>query len=80
MRVRRKVRADAGLDWVTPHSIRMTVATLLDTRLSTKVAAAQLGHTNIAMTERHYVQRPVEAQLRGPLDVEWSHTWEFPGS
>jgi len=41
-RVLRKVRADAGLDWVTPNSIRKTVAPLLDARFSTKVAAAQL--------------------------------------
>lgn len=78
-RVLRTVRANAGLDWVTPHSIRKTVATLLDARFSTKVAAAQLGHSSTAMTERHYIQRPAEApdstaileELGTPLDSDW---------
>jgi integrase len=39
-RLWRRVREQAGLDWVTPHTIRKTVATLLDTKVSTKAAAS----------------------------------------
>jgi len=55
------VRAEADLEWVTPHTIRKTVATLLDTKVSTKAAASQLGHTSTTMTERHYIQRAAQA-------------------
>ena len=59
--------------------MRKTVATLLDARVSTKVAAAQPGHTSTEVTERHYIQRPAEApdstailqELGTPLDSEW---------
>jgi integrase len=40
----RQARKDAGLEWVTPHSFRRTVATLLDRKVDTRTAAAQLGH------------------------------------
>ena len=60
-RLWRRVRAEADLEWVTPHTIRKTVATLLDTKVSTKAAASQLGHTSTTMTERHYIQRAAQA-------------------
>lgn len=40
----RQARADTGLEWVTPHTFRKTVATLIDKEADAKSAAAQLGH------------------------------------
>jgi len=54
-------RDSCGFDWVTPHTYRRTVATLLDRERGTKDAAAQLGHSGTAVTERHYVQRTATA-------------------
>ena len=42
----RQARADTGLEWVTPHTFRKTVATLIDKEADTKNAAAQLGHAS----------------------------------
>jgi integrase len=53
----RSARAACGFEWVTPHTYRRTVATLLDRERGTKDAAAQLGHSATAVTERHYVER-----------------------
>lgn len=60
-RMFREVRTLAGLDWVTPRSLRKTVATTLGLDLG----SAQLGHSGTAITARHYVE-----QLRiGPAEV-----------
>ena len=42
-------------DWVTPKTLRKTVATLVDAELGSKAAAKQLGHASDAVTLRHYV-------------------------
>ena len=48
--------------WVTPHTFRRTVATLVERESSLADASAQLGHADTAVTRRHYVEaRPVEA-------------------
>ncbi len=57
----RQARADTGLEWVTPHTFRKTVATLLDREADTKTAAAQLGHASEQITTRHYVDKPHQA-------------------
>ena len=62
----RQVRAAAGYSWVTPHSFRRTVATLLDAEVDLKSASAQLGHAGTDITQRHYVQ-PTH---RGPAVAE----------
>lgn len=54
----RTVRKTIGFDWVTPHTFRKTVATLLDDQLGSKVAAAQLGHASERTTEKHYISKP----------------------
>lgn len=50
-------------EWVTPHSFRRTIATLLtqDDDGNDRAAMAQLGHSRIAVTEGHYIDRPEEA-------------------
>ena len=47
--------------WVTPHSFRRTVATLVDREHGSKAAAAQLGHSGTAITEKHYIEKASEA-------------------
>jgi integrase len=46
-----------GYEWVTPHTFRRTVATLLDRERSTDDAAAQLGHSDTAVTRTHYIAK-----------------------
>ena len=46
-----------GFDWVTWHTFRKTVATLVDRHSGTEDAAAVLGHSGTAVTSKHYVQR-----------------------
>lgn len=57
----RQARADTGLEWVTPHTFRKTVATLIDKEADTKSAAAQLGHANEEVTNTYYIAKPVLA-------------------
>lgn len=57
----RQARADAGLDWVTPHTFRKTVATLIDKEADAKSAAAQLGHATEQVTNKHYIVKPALA-------------------
>lgn len=57
----REIRADAGLDWVTPHTFRKTVATLISEELDPEVAAQQLGHTSSDITRRFYISKPALA-------------------
>ncbi|MDO3685949.1 tyrosine-type recombinase/integrase [Micromonospora sp. C28ISP2-4] len=57
----RQARADADLDWVTPHTFRKTVATLIKEGTYTKSAAAQLGHSSEEVTETYYIAKPVQA-------------------
>lgn len=61
----RDVRDAAGLGWVTPHTFRRTVATLLDSAADLRTAADQLGHAGEDVTRRHYVQQTHE----GPAGV-----------
>lgn len=46
-----------GFEWVTWHTFRKTVATLVDRSSGTEDAAAVLGHSGTAVTAKHYVQR-----------------------
>lgn len=61
--LRRQWREARGEDfaWVSPHSFRKTVATLLDREASTVDAAAQLGHSGEAVTRRHYIEKAAAA-------------------
>jgi integrase len=53
----RKVRDELGLEWVTPHVLRKTVATILDQEHDSATAALQLGHSGDAVTKRHYIEK-----------------------
>jgi integrase len=57
----RQARAEADLEWVTPHTFRKTVATLIDQEADTKSAAAQLGHASEEVTDTYYIAKPVLA-------------------
>lgn len=50
------------LDWVTPHSFRRTVATVIRDAHGPAEAQAQLSHSNLATTETHYLEK----QTQGP--------------
>ncbi|OZC62320.1 integrase [Rhodococcus sp. 06-621-2] len=54
----RQVRSALGLEWVTSHTFRKTVATILDEEgLTARVAADQLGHAQVSMTQDVYFGR-----------------------
>ena len=47
----------AGLDWVSPKTIRKTVATAIYSADGLDNASQQLGHSEVGVTAKHYVQR-----------------------
>lgn len=54
----RQARDRLGLDWVTPHTFRKTVATILDAEgLTARQAADHLGHAQVSMTQDVYFGR-----------------------
>lgn len=58
--VRRRLRAileDAGIEDVTPHAFRRTVATVIHRAAGTDLAAELLGHTSPEITRTHYIER-----------------------
>jgi integrase len=56
----RRVRTKLKLDWVTSHTFRKTLATLIDDQgLSARIGADQLGHAQISMTQDKYMGRKV---------------------
>jgi integrase len=68
----RQARADTGLEWVTPHTFRKTVATLIDKEANTDSAAAQLGHGSKETTKKHYI-------VKAALAPDSSHILEQLG-
>jgi integrase len=62
--MRRSLRAalPADLSWMTPHSLRRTVATVVRDARGPAQAQQQLCHAKPATTEARYLQR----QTRGP--------------
>ncbi|MGH3955383.1 MAG: tyrosine-type recombinase/integrase [Mycobacterium sp.] len=62
--LRRALRAALPdeLSWVTPHSFRRTVATVVRDAHGPEKAQQQLSHSKLATTEAHYLER----QTRGP--------------
>jgi integrase len=53
----RNARKDTDLEWVTPHTFRKTVATLLDREADTKTASEQLGHATEEVTTTYYIEK-----------------------
>jgi integrase len=57
-RVFRRLLDEAGFPWATPHTLRRTVASLIDQAgLSVALAADVLGHADASMTARVYLGR-----------------------
>jgi integrase len=54
----RQIREGTGLDWVTPHTFRRTVATVIAQRLGADAAAGQLGHSSATITRQFYIAKP----------------------
>lgn len=67
----RQVRKGTPYDWVTPHTYRRTVATLLDGGgASARLIADQLGHSRISMTQDYYLGRKsVASEVAKVLDL-----------
>ena len=69
--VRRSWRAARGdeFEWVKPHTLRKTVATLVKETYGVEAAQMQLGHANTRVTEAHYIQRvTVAPDMTSALD------------
>lgn len=66
----RKVRDELGFPEVTAYSFRKTVATLIDEeRMPVRVAADQLGHANVSMTQdRYQARKRVHHEVAAMLD------------
>lgn len=67
-RLLRDVMDAAGIESVTPHRFRRTVATVINDAQGALLASELLGHTDPRITMQHYIQRnetvnPVTAQL-----------------
>ncbi len=59
--VRRQLRSvleAAGIEGITPHAFRRTVATTLNREAGVELAAAMLGHSSHAITGEHYIEKP----------------------
>jgi integrase len=57
----RQIRQDTGLEWVTPHTFRKTVATLVAEEVDSDTAAQQLGHSSASVTKEFHIARPALA-------------------
>lgn len=51
-------------EWVTPHTCRRTVATMIAAEHGAEAAAEQLGHSSPEVTRAHYIERSSEAADR----------------
>ncbi|MFC9555535.1 tyrosine-type recombinase/integrase [Rhodococcus sp. NPDC056960] len=67
----RRVRAALRLDWVTAHTFRRTVASLLDeSKMGPRITADQLGHASPSMTMDKYMSRgKVRPEVAAILDA-----------
>lgn len=60
------------LRWVTPHSFRRSVATVVRDGLGVEAAQQQLSHAQLATTEGHYVQRITAGPDTRAVLEEWA--------
>ncbi|MGI8899619.1 MAG: tyrosine-type recombinase/integrase, partial [Nocardioides sp.] len=66
----RQIRKDTGYEWVTPHTFRKTVATLISEATTSELASRQLGHSSSQVTRDHYIAKPaVSADLSMLLET-----------
>lgn len=47
----------AGIEGVTPHEFRRTAATTINEQAGVELASQLLGHTDPAITIKHYIRR-----------------------
>jgi integrase len=65
----RQIRKNTGYEWVTPHTFRKTVATLISEATTSELASRQLGHSSSQITRDHYIAKPqVSADLSELLE------------
>ena len=57
----RQIREHSGFHWVTPHTFRKSVATLIADSLDSETAAQQLGHSSSTITKDFYIEKPAVA-------------------
>ncbi len=57
----------AGIEGVTPHLFRRTVATVINEHAGVDLAAELLGHTDPKITIQHYIRRN---EMVSPLTAE----------
>ncbi|WP_036463334.1 tyrosine-type recombinase/integrase [Mycolicibacterium neoaurum] len=70
--LREALAGDRDLRWVSPHSFRRSVATVVRDGLGVEAAQRQLSHAQLATTEGHYLQRVTAGpDTRAVLD-EWA--------
>ena len=66
----RQIRKDTRYEWVTPHTFRKTVATLISEATTSELASRQLGHSSSQVTRDHYIAKPaVSADLSAVLET-----------
>lgn len=66
-RLLRDVMDNAGIENVTPHRFRRTVATVVNDAQGALLASELLGHTNPRVTMQHYIQR---SEIVNPVTAE----------
>lgn len=68
----RRTRQGTAFEWVTPHTYRKTVATLLDSSgASARMIADQLGHSRVSMTQDVYMGRRAVSPAMAEALEEW---------
>jgi len=66
----RRVRDALGYEWVTSHTFRRTLATIIDAEgMTARIDADQLGHRHVSMTQDVYMGRgKVHTEVAEALD------------
>jgi len=65
----REIRKDTPIEWVTPHTFRKTVATLIAQSVGAETASQQLGHSSPDVTREFYISKPaIAADVAHVLD------------
>ncbi len=57
-----------GLEWVTPKTIRASVATMIERELGVEAAGVQLGHDDFKTTKKSYIERRGVSDAVGVLN------------
>ncbi|MGK2868316.1 MAG: site-specific integrase, partial [Mycobacterium sp.] len=70
--LREALAAHEDLRWVTPHSFRRSVATVVRDGLGVEAAQQQLSHRQLATTEGHYVERVTSGPDTRAVLEKWS--------